>query len=121
MKQAEADASDAALFEVAVQSFGSIADPLVGTIETDAPLARVDYGAGGGTMKFVAQLRTGKLGLSKPTRVGDWGGPFRVIAAAVVSVNQTQLQAVAMKAARTVCGSATRMRRADLLGTRQRS
>ena len=90
VKQSEADASDAALFDVAVQSFGSISEPLVGTIETDAPLAHIEYGAGSGTMLFVAQLRAGKLGLSKPVRVNGWEGPFRVIAEAAITVNQTR-------------------------------
>lgn len=90
LKRAEEEATDAALFDVATQAFESFSRPLVETIETDAPLARVDYGAGNGAMLFVAQLRTGKLGLSRPRKVDDWGGPFRVIAEAVITVNQTR-------------------------------
>ena len=90
VKQAEAEADDAAMFDVAVQSFDSFAAPLSGTILGDAPLANVEHDAGNGTMVFVAQLRGGKLALSKPRRVGSWDGPFRVIAEAVITVNQTQ-------------------------------
>ena len=88
VKQAEAEASAAALFEVAVQSFESFSAPLIGTVEADAPLAKLEYASGRGTMLFVAQLRHGKLGLSRPRPVEGWDGPFRVIAEAVITVNQ---------------------------------
>lgn len=80
------------MFVVAKQSFDSIWTPLVTAIEADAPLTNIDRSptAGRGTMLFVAQLRNGKLGVSRPTKIDSWGGPFRVIAEAVVSVNQPQ-------------------------------
>jgi serine/threonine protein kinase len=90
IKKAEEDDNDNALFEVARQSFDSIGGPLIAAIDADAPLASIELGAGSGTMLFVAQLRTGKLGVSKPRPTESWDGPFRVIAEAVISVNQSQ-------------------------------
>ena len=43
-------------------------------------------------MVFVAQLRGGKLGVSRPSQTVPWDGPFTVIAHAVVSVSQSQNQ-----------------------------
>ncbi|KAA1423197.1 serine/threonine-protein kinase [Nocardioides antri] len=92
VRQSEAEANDAALFEVARQSFESISQPLVAAIEADAPIAHIEYDAGSGTMAWVAQLRGGKLGLSKPRQADYWEGPFRLIAEAVITVNQSQRQ-----------------------------
>ena len=54
LKQAEQDQDDAAMFEVAVQSFDSIWTPLLAAIEADAPLATIDKSssAGRGTLHF---------------------------------------------------------------------
>ena len=80
------------MFEVAIQSFDSIWTLLLAAIEADAPLATIDKSssAGRGTLHFLTRLRSGKLGVSRPLRNGDWDGPFRLIASAVVSVNQPQ-------------------------------
>lgn len=88
--EAERENDDAAMFEVAKQSFDSIWTPLLASIEADAPLATVDQSssAGRGSLEFLAQLRNGKLGVSRPVQNPGWDGPFRVIASAVVSVNQ---------------------------------
>lgn len=90
MRQAERANDDAAMFEVAKQSFDSIWAPLLASIEADAPLATIDKSssAGRGSLEFLAQLRNGKLGVSRPVQNPGWDGPFRVVASAVVSVNQ---------------------------------
>lgn len=92
LQKAQREQDDAAMFEVATQSFDSIWTPLLAAIEADAPLASVDKtaSAGRGSAQFLAQLRSGKLGVSRPARNDGWKGPFRVIASAIVSVNQSQ-------------------------------
>jgi len=79
-----------AMFNVAEQSFNSLAEPMLAAIEADAPIALIERNAGHGTMHFVAQLRAGKIGLSKPTRVEAWAGPFTVVAEAKISVTTSR-------------------------------
>ncbi len=91
VRKAEADATDAALFEVAGQALDSLWRPLVETVEADAPLANVTYDSRSGlsaALLFNAELRSGRLSVSKPRAVASWDGPFRVIADAVISVSQ---------------------------------
>lgn len=84
--------NNVAIFKVAEQSFNSLAEPMLAAIEADAPLASIERNAGHGTMHFVAKLRAGKIGLSKPTKVEAWNGPFTVVSEAAVSVTTERKQ-----------------------------
>jgi serine/threonine-protein kinase len=90
VRRAEDEATNASLFQVAEQSFETIADSLLGAIQADAPLALTELRVGNGAMLFVARLRHGKVGISRPTQSADWTGPFRVVADAFVSVEQSR-------------------------------
>lgn len=89
VRLAEDQATNARLFEVAKQSFDTVATALRSTIEADAPLASIHASGGRGTMAFVADLGKGKVGVSLPAESTSWDGPFRVVAHAAISVNQT--------------------------------
>ncbi|MGL5862026.1 MAG: hypothetical protein ACRCY9_12315 [Phycicoccus sp.] len=79
------------LFESAAAMFSSLAQPLLETVEDQAPVAVIDRAAGGGSMMFVAELRETRLVLSRPAPVDQWQGPFDVVASAVVTVNSRRL------------------------------
>lgn len=79
-----------ALFEVASRTFAIIPASLMEAVQAESPLARVESPAGRGQMVFVAELGVGKLGVSKPSPINRWNGPFEVIAVATIAVNQPQ-------------------------------
>jgi eukaryotic-like serine/threonine-protein kinase len=77
-----------ALFQVAFRTFAVIPASLMEALQAESPLARVASPAGQGQMEFVAELGAGKLGVSKPSPIERWNGPFEVIAVATITVNQ---------------------------------
>lgn len=79
-----------ALFDAATRNFAIIPASLLEALQAESPLARVQSPAGHGQMEFVAELGVGKFGVSKPTRIEQWHGPFEVIALATIAVTQTQ-------------------------------
>jgi serine/threonine protein kinase len=75
----------AQMYQVAATSFDSVVTPLRTAIETHAPLAMFESRPLP-VMLFVAQLRTGKIGVAAPTQLDSWNGPFDVIAYTTISV-----------------------------------
>ncbi len=74
------------MFGIATATFASIVTPLRAAIEAHAPLAEFEPMRSGSNMMFVAHLQAGKLGVSVPFRVGEWQGPFDVLAHAQITV-----------------------------------
>jgi len=83
----ERERERAEMYEVAVSSFASLITPLRAAIETHAPLAVFEPAERHSSMLFVAQLRYGRLGVTAPTQIRDWDGPFDVVAHAQITVN----------------------------------
>ncbi|MDK9640948.1 serine/threonine-protein kinase [Propionibacterium freudenreichii] len=83
----EEEDSRARIFEAAMWSFKSFSEPLLQAITDNAPIARIDVGAGRGKMKFVAELAGVRLGISEPEKSSTWDGPFDVIAFANIAIN----------------------------------
>jgi hypothetical protein len=79
------------LFSSASQMFESIVQPLLETIEDDAPTASLERNAGGNPL-FLATLRGAKLGVTRPHEApaDGWGGPFTVIAHAAITVHRAR-------------------------------
>lgn len=78
------------LFKSASQMFESIVQPLLEAIEDNAPTASVQRNAIGDPL-FLATLRGAKLGVTRPRQAPVvWGGPFSVIANAVVTVHRAR-------------------------------
>lgn len=70
------------------RAYAAFVLPMLEAIESDAPAAKVARGEGNGTMAFVARLGDGTLGMSNPAPVGEWEGPFSVVASAVLTVRR---------------------------------
>lgn len=84
------NASRERLFKSASQMFESIAQPLLESIEDDAPTASVERNAGADPL-FLATLRGAKLGVTRPRQAPpEWGGPFTVIANAAITVHRAR-------------------------------
>lgn len=74
------------MYAVAATSFDSVITPLRAAVETHAPLAQFEPAQRHPPMTFVANLGAGRMGVSVPTKLESWSGPFDVIAYASVSV-----------------------------------
>jgi serine/threonine-protein kinase len=77
------------LFSSASHVFESIVQPLLESIEDDAPTASVERNPGGNPL-FLATLRGAKLGVTRPRQASadEWDGPFTVIANAAITVHR---------------------------------
>lgn len=84
----DANARRDQLFDSASRMFESIAQPLLESIEDDAPTVSVERNDSGDPL-FLATLRGAKLGVTRPRRApAEWGGPFTVIAEAAITVHR---------------------------------
>lgn len=76
----------AELFNTAVQTFPSIVNPLIETIEDEAPTANVQQDIESTGTGYTVYLNGAKLEITVPRTAEAWDGPFEVIAVADIVI-----------------------------------
>lgn len=75
------------------RTFGAFVEPILDSLENDAPTAIIDRNAGGGVMEFVAEWEGAKFGVKTPRPCSAWDGPFTVVSTSTIAIRYTRPRA----------------------------